>query len=305
MIALLSLPIPHRCQNSRQADEKVLGLRSDSTPFSEGEKPLKFRKLHGAGNDFVVMPVTEADLGKDWAETARQVCAQHTGVGADGLVLYAPLGRQTDVLGVSCINADGSTATMCGNALRVTAWCVAQQHSITRMDLLMAGTSHQAQVEADQVWVTAEVGDVQLRCVQTAIDHRVLWFDAAHTGTEHVVAVTRNVESLDVESLGRLVRRHPKLAPVGANVNFVERIGAQALKIRTYERGVEAETLSCGSGAVAAVVIARRRGILPGGNETVSVHNRSATPLLVRTDARENTYWVGGPVTPTFEGVLA
>ncbi|MFG2776877.1 hypothetical protein ACGFY7_03320 [Streptomyces prunicolor] len=95
------------------------------------------------------------------------------------------------------------------------------------------------------------------------------------------------------------------LAPLRTNVNFVRAAGRQALKIRTYERGVEAETLSCGSRAVAAVVIATLRGLV--SPRAVTVHNRAGEPLTVRPhpDRPKRTHWVGGPVTNTFEGVLA
>ena len=141
--------------------------------------------------------------------------------------------------------------------------------------------------------------------MQTVINGRPTWFDSAHTGTEHVVAVVDDVDAIDAVIVGRLVRHHADLAPLGTNVNFVQAAGSQALKIRTYERGVEAETLSCGSGAVAAVVIATMRGLV--AQRAVTVHNRAGEPLTVRPhDDRPNrTHWVGGPVTNTFEGVLA
>jgi diaminopimelate epimerase len=173
------------------------------------------------------------------------------------------------------------------------------------MGLRMAGVMHEAIVSDDSVWVTAEVGAVHPRRVQTVINGKPTWFDSAHTGTEHVVAIVDDVDAIDAVLVGRLIRHHPDLAPLGTNVNFVQAAGHQALKVRTYERGVEAETLSCGSGAVAAVVIATLRGLV--SPRTVTVHNRAGEPLTVRPhpDRPKRTHWVGGPVTNTFEGVLA
>ncbi|MFF2511276.1 hypothetical protein [Streptomyces sp. NPDC058086] len=113
-----------------------------------------------------------------------------------------------------------------------------------------------------------------------------------------------DVDAIDAVLVGRLIRRHSDLAPLGTNVNFVQAAGSQALKIRTYERGVEAETLSCGSGAVAAVVIATLRGLVTP--RAVTVHNRAGEPLTVRPhpDRPKRIHWVGRPVTNTFEGVL-
>ncbi|WP_329430639.1 diaminopimelate epimerase [Streptosporangium sp. NBC_01495] len=268
---------------------------------------MRFRKVHGAGNDFILLTGTIADLDKDWSHTARRLCARHTGIGADGLVISAPLNGDLSDLGVTCWNADGSVATMCANALRCAAWYVAQDLGLSTMEirLVMAGVEHQAQVAGAEVWVTAQVGPVEPRRLQVVLDGRPVWFDGVWTGTEHVVAVVPDVDDIDAEQWGRLVRRHPDLAPLGSNVNFVQCVGGdQALKIRTYERGVEAETMSCGSGAVAAVVIATWRGLV--ADKEVVVHNRSGMPLTVRPDAqsRGKTYWVGGLVTPTYEGVV-
>lgn len=264
---------------------------------------MKFRKIHGAGNDFILITSTPADLDKNWSDTAKQLCARRTGIGADGLVVSALIDTDPAVVGVACFNADGSTATMCGNALRCAAWCATKDHSIQEMTLVMAGVKHQALVGDDGVWVTAEAGAVERRCIELVWNDRALSFDSAHTGTEHVVAVVDDVDSLDVEECGRLVCHHPDLAPLGTNVNFVQAASLQELKIRTYERGVEAETLSCGSGAVAAVVIATLRGLVT--DNAVTVYNRSGTPLTVRPHSeRGGAFWIGGPVTITYQGEL-
>lgn len=267
---------------------------------------LNFRKVHGAGNDFVLLTGTPADLEKDWSDTARDLCARRTGIGADGLVISALLTADPGLRGVACFNADGSIATMCGNALRCAAWCAAQDSGapVKEMRLVMAGVEHQALVGDDGVWVTAEVGAVEPRRVQAVLNGRPVWFDSAHTGTEHVVAVVADVDDVDAVVCGQLVRNHPDLAPLGTNVNFVQAAGGQELKIRTYERGVEAETLSCGSGAVAAVVIATMRGLV--ADKQVTVHNRSGTPLMVRpySQRRGRAFWIGGPVSQTYQGEL-
>ncbi|MFD7897513.1 diaminopimelate epimerase [Streptomyces sp. NPDC059743] len=265
---------------------------------------MRFRKIHGAGNDFVLLSASEPGAEEDWSKKAERVCARRTGVGADGLVISSLITDSPAVLEVDCFNADGSTAAMCGNALRCTAWAAHHDHGFGEMTLRMAGVEHQAVVIDDSAWVTVEVGAIHPRRVNTVIDGKPTWFDSAHTGTEHVVAIVDDVEVIDAELVGRLVRHHSDLAPLGTNVNFVQSAGNQALKVRTYERGVEAETLSCGSGAVAAVVIATMRGLV--SPRLVAVHNRAGEPLTVRPhdDRPRRTYWVGGPVTHTFEGVL-
>ncbi|MFJ8583592.1 diaminopimelate epimerase [Streptomyces sp. NPDC093595] len=266
---------------------------------------MEFRKVHGAGNDFVLVTNAEPRDATVWAKTAERLCARRTGVGADGLVISRPAEDDTNVLEVACFNADGSVATMCGNALRCAAWVAKCDQGLHTMQLRMAGVMHEARVDGDSVWVTAEVGAIQPRVLQTIINGKPTWFDSAHTGTEHVVAVVDDVDAIHAEVVGRVVRHHKNVAPLGTNVNFVQRLGRQALKIRTYERGVEAETLSCGSGAVAAVVIATMRGLV--AKRGVTVHNQAGEPLTVRPhdDRPTRTAWVGGPVTHTFSGVLA
>ncbi|MGW2423358.1 diaminopimelate epimerase [Streptomyces sp. NPDC001709] len=271
---------------------------------------MQFRKLHGAGNDFVLFTRppdgTDGTGAVDWPKQAQRLCDRRTGVGGDGLVVVTPAGANEGAYRVDCFNADGSTATMCGNALRCAAWCASTDHGVQAMTLTMAGVRHHATVSEDGVWVTAHTGTVAMRRLMTMINGRPAWFDAAHTGTEHVVAFVKNVDQVDAVTVGRIVRHHRDLAPLGTNVNFVAPLGRQALKIRTYERGVEAETLSCGSGAVAAVVIARRRGLV-GAEQPITVHNRAGTPLTVRPAPEHpgETYWIGGPVTHTFTGELA
>ncbi|MGW2865774.1 diaminopimelate epimerase [Streptomyces sp. NPDC001205] len=266
---------------------------------------MRFRKIHGAGNDFVLL----TDLGpadkREWPKEAERLCARRTGIGADGLVISSRVSDEPTVLEVDCFNADGSVATMCGNALRCAAWAAQCDQGFRTMQLRMAGVLHEATVDTDSVWVTAEVGAIEPRVLQTIINGRPTWFDSAHTGTEHVVAVVDDVDAIHAEVVGRVVRHHKNVAPIGTNVNFVQRLGRQALKIRTYERGVEAETLSCGSGAVAAVVVATMRGLV--AKREVTVHNRAGEPLTVRPhhDRPERAAWVGGPVTQTFEGVYA
>jgi len=263
---------------------------------------VKFLKVHGAGNDFVLL--TDPEPSRNWRAEAPRLCARRTGVGADGLVLSTLVDKDpAPVLEVICINADGSLASMCGNALRCVAWAAAGTHGFTAMSLIMAGVRHEATVRNGHVWVTAEAGDVAPGRVEIRRRDARWRFDAVHTGTEHVVALVGDVDAVDVEGLGRLVRNHPGLAPVGTNVNFVHPVDPHAVRIRTYERGVEAETLSCGSGAVAAAVIAAHHEVVAPG--PVTVHNRAGTPLIVSPDPeRPGSYWVGGPVVRSFLGEL-
>jgi len=284
----------------------LINMSTAAQPFlaraaRDNSIPRTFRKVHGAGNDFILFADPAED--RDWPEQARRLCARGTGIGADGLVVTTRRGPAA--FEVSCFNADGSTATMCGNALRCAAFCAARDHGDQAMSLVMAGAEHRAQVRGEDVAVTAEAGPVAPGQVQVRWDGTDFTFDAMHTGTEHVVTIVDDVNDVDVPGFGRMVRHHAALAPLGSNVNFVQVINAQAIRIRTYERGVEAETLSCASGAVAAAVVTRARCLTGPG--PLAVHNQARTALQVRPDASGppgGAFWVSGPVAIAFWGQL-
>lgn len=262
---------------------------------------LEFRKAHGAGNDFILIsgPFTPADL----PALARELCGRRTGIGADGLVVSTPLAGRPSAYDVRCLNPDGSEATMCGNALRCAALSAAADHGCTEVDMLMAGVWHRGAVRGAEVAVTAQAGPVLRAAAMVGHDGRACEFDAVHTGTEHVISFVTDVDAVDVEGFGRRVRYHEGFAPLGANVSFVQAAGPDRLRIRTYERGVEAETLSCGSGAVAAVVAARARRL--AGDGKVAVENRAQAPLSVWPDADgDGTFWVSGPAAIVFRGEI-
>jgi diaminopimelate epimerase len=234
---------------------------------------------------------------------ARELCGRQTGIGADGLVVITQMAAGPAAYDVRCLNPDGSEATMCGNALRCAALSAATDHGHTEVDMHMAGVWHRGAVHGTQVAVTAGAGPV-LRAAATIEHGGQAWeFDAVHTGTEHVTAFVADVDAVSVEGFGRRVRYHERFAPLGTNVSFVQAESPGRLRIRTYERGVEAETLSCGSGAVAAVVAARARRLV--GDGAVTVENRAREPLTVWPDASgDGTFWVSGPAAIVFRGEI-
>jgi diaminopimelate epimerase len=262
---------------------------------------LEFRKVHGAGNDFVLVsgPFACADL----PGLARELCSRRTGVGADGLVVSTRITGDPRGYEVRCLNADGSEASMCGNALRCAALCAAADHGHTEISMLMAGVLHRARVRGTEVAVTVEAGPVLRAAVTVGHGGRVCEFDSVHTGTEHAVAFVADVDVIDVEGFGSLVRRHRSFDPAGTNVSFAQAAGPSALRIRTYERGVEEETLSCGSAAVAAAVAGQARRLI--GDGPVTVGNRARAPLTVRPDtAGSGTFWVSGPAVIVYRGQI-
>lgn len=214
---------------------------------------IPFSKYTGAGNDFVVIEASA--LGpRDPAAVARTVCPRATGVGVDGMILVAPDG----VGGVETrfFNPDGSEFGTCGNGTRCAArWARDEGHAAEgAVRVVTREGPVDARVEDDRVlldyrlraWIEGPrrvpLGDVE----------REGWL--VRIGTPHFVIPLRRLPEGDIDALCRPVRRHPDLGPEGANVDLVTLEGPAAGRIRTFERGVEAETLACGSGAMASVL---------------------------------------------------
>lgn len=253
---------------------------------------VRFRKVHGAGNDFVLL--TGAADEREWCAWGPRLCARQSGVGADGLVVSEVIGKDPAVLDVLCVNADGSVATLCANGLRCLAWCASRDHGWTAMSLVMAGVPHDDDaVDGTHVRVTVEAGEVEPEFVAEMWQGGIVRFDAVRVGAEHLVALVDDMDRLDVAGLVRQIR---ELSPVtaGVNVSVVQPFGVQELTVRTYEHGAEGEALSCASGAVAAAVVAARRGLVDVARQ-VTVHNRAGTPLTVTAHAERPSYWVGDP----------
>lgn len=268
---------------------------------------LRFWKMSGAGNDFVLVDGADvARLSGSKAALARRLCDRKNGVGADGLLIVlgkAGLRPGARRPSLRYFNADGSAA-FCGNGTRcAAAW------------LLERGAAAGPQLELDTIAgpVRARAagrGRMAVRMPQPSEVRAAQALEAAgrrwrvhhvDTGVPHAVVFVDDVERVDVAGAGRALRRHPAFAPAGANVDFVER-GRGALRLRTYERGVEAETLACGTGAAAAAVVAASLGL---ARPPVRLRVRGGAQLVARFRldkdlARE--LWLEGPAETVFQG---
>ncbi|MHB8067951.1 MAG: diaminopimelate epimerase [Desulfobaccales bacterium] len=242
-------------------------------------KRIPFYKMHGGGNDFVLVDHRRALIpAAEQPRFARRVCARQVGVGADGLILIE--GSDKADFRWRFYNADGSEAEMCGNGGRCAAR-LAVLLGIARPELsfeTLAGIMH------------AEVKDREVRLELTGIEDSRLYQEipingktlTGHflkVGVPHVVVPVKDLEQVPVTFWGKIVRFHPLFQPAGTNVNFIRVQGSRALEVRTYERGVEDETLACGTGAVASALIAARLGHVQSpvavntrGGETLTVH---------------------------------
>lgn len=241
--------------------------------------------MAGAGNDFVVIDHRGGGAG-DPATLARTICTRGLSVGADGLILIEKSDRAT--FRMRYFNSDGSLGEFCGNGTRCAA----------RFALLQGIAPATMTVETDSGIVSAEVGaddlvTISLPPPQAFRDRRLRVGDETIEGSSITVGVPHYVLfpradlwSLDIVPVGRSIRMHDDLQPAGANVNFVNVRDSHSIEIRTYERGVEAETLACGSGIVASVSVSALSGKV---TSPVSVTTRSGATLLVSftLDGRE------------------
>lgn len=239
---------------------------------------IPFYKMHGGGNDFVLIDhrarfIPEAEQPR----FARRVCHRQLGVGADGLILIED--SATADFRWRFYNADGSEPEMCGNGGRCAAR-FAVLHGIAPENLAfetLAGLIH-AEVRGRRVKLDLPgVGDFSLH--QTIpLDEATVTGHFVRVGVPHLVVPVDDLEAAPVTDWGRLLRFHPMFQPAGTNVNFVSFTGPQSLAIRTYERGVEDETLACGTGSVAAALVGACLGKLAS---PVAVHTRGGEILNV------------------------
>ncbi|MDB4916347.1 MAG: Diaminopimelate epimerase [Gemmatimonadetes bacterium] len=238
-----------------------------------------FYKMSGSGNDFVVVDATREPA--EWLKEAAQVqtiCARATGIGADGLVLLEP-STHADFR-MTYLNSDGSRADLCGNASLCSARLATELGVVSTPEFA---------IESDAGILGARIVDegpeVDLQPVQDIrssmpfrLDNGERWMGFALAGVPHLVVRVDDVATVDIVGRGRPLRQHSSLV-AGANVNFVSQSASGTWRIRTYERGVEAETLACGTGSVATAILLGEHGETSGA---VSLETRSGRVLRVR-----------------------
>lgn len=274
---------------------------------------IAFHKYHGAGNDFILVDNRSGSFttgGSNQEALIARLCDRHTGIGADGLILvqHPTLPASESAFRMLYFNADGLEGSLCGNGSRcAAAYAYAKGMTKGRQVVFEAVDGlHRAEILRDSK--PAYVVRVSLRKCQAAekLTNEQYYVD---TGSPHLVWFTDKLDSLDVSTLGRKIRYDPKWGARGVNVNFAEWAGDGSLRVRTYERGVEEETLSCGTGA-AAVALAGylHQGGRPG-HSTCTIHFRGGSLRLSFTppdkaggDFRD--IWLEGPASMVFEGRL-
>ena len=217
--------------------------------------------MQAAGNDFILVDDPRAAWSQADAGLIRRLCARHTGIGSEGVILIQP-SAQADFR-MRFFNPDGAEAEMCGNGARCAARLA---HDLGRAPATMRMATRAGLVQAAIVGEEVRLALTQPRAWRLQHSLRVrgrqLLVHFVNTGVPHAVLESRALTRLNVELWGRALRYHQHFAPHGTNVNFMTITGRHALRLRTYERGVEAETAACGTGSAAAALIAARLGRL-------------------------------------------
>lgn len=247
---------------------------------------IPFYKMSGSGNDFIIIDNRDNIIPMDDLSVfAARVCRRKLSAGADGLILIEP-SRSVDFKW-NFFNSDGSVAEMCGNGARCTAR-FALLNDIAGRDMAfetIAGVIR-AQVLNDRVKINmTDPQDLELGC-RVQVDTAVYDYDRLNTGVPHVVIEVDDIEAVDVVGIGRQIRHHADFSPAGTNVNFIGQ-DEQQWVVRTYERGVEDETLACGTGIVAATLVLAARKSLPS---PISLRSRSGSLLNVYFSRTENGF---------------
>jgi diaminopimelate epimerase len=265
---------------------------------------LEFTKMNGAGNDFVLIDNRSRKLTLSREQVAR-LCDRHRGVGADGVILLVPASSGRADWAWDFYNSDGSSGEMCGNGARCFARFVRERTGN------LAGFTFETLAGVITTSFTnghitvSLTAPTQLRLNEKIqLAKGVETIHSLNTGVPHAALFVPDADQAMVNQLGREIRRHAHFAPKGTNVNFVQVLGANRIRVRTFERGVEGETLACGTGVTASALISSR---VHGFTSPVRVQVQGGDELTVSFQERNGEFTdvrLSGPAEFAFEGKI-
>ena len=247
-----------------------------------------------SGNDFVV---TDQVWTGDLARLTKELCDRKFGIGADGVLLIRKSNKASALMRI--FNADGSEAEMCGNGARCAT-------------LFLGKKKGSLETKAGIINTELNGGNVKINLtdpknikldIPIRVLNRNLKVNFIDTGVPHAVIFVEGLDEIHVNKIGREIRNHSKFAPRGTNVDFVEPLSKDLIAVRTYERGVEDETLACGTGSVASALIFSLKSNARG---RIKVQTKSAEVLKIyfnRRDKKFNDVWLEGTAKIVYKGV--
>ncbi|MDW7682432.1 MAG: diaminopimelate epimerase [bacterium] len=268
-------------------------------PLTKNKRTVSFIKISATGNDFILFDNRNGCFSGNEHDFFRHICQRRLSVGADGILLIENSERHD--FSLRYFNSDGNIGEMCGNGARAASF-YAHQRGIAsaKLSFDVLGVAYRATVKAD--WVELLMPPpVEIREYPGVLEEDDYEEGGyLNVGVPHYVVFVPDVDAVDVESIGRKYRFHQAFKPWGTNTNFVQIINSNTIKIRTYERGVEEETLACGTGTISsAIMAAKQKGLsLP-----LEVNARGGA-LRVNFDAEITEISLEGQVKIIYEGKL-
>jgi len=254
---------------------------------------IAFNKYQGAGNDFIIIDNLNERFNPDDSELINRLCDRRFGIGADGLILIS--GSDKADFEMKYFNSDGKIGSMCGNGGRCAAHFTYKYNIAGNKQKFMAFDGlHEAEVMSDSVRL--QMADVN--------EYRIIdgnYF--LNTGSPHYVVFTSEIDKMNINEEGKKLRWSPNFAPGGTNVNFVE-VRNNILYIRTFERGVEEETLACGTGVTASAIASVLAGHFDTGSVNVRARGGELKVEFTVKNGKITNVWLIGPATFVFEGII-
>lgn len=260
---------------------------------------LNFSKFHGAGNDFIMIDNRLGSYNLNLEQIAF-LCHRRYGIGADGLILLENPTSEGAHFSMKYYNSDGGEGTMCGNGGRSIV-AFAHKNGICSSTYTFEAIDglHHANILSNET----NSFDIRLQMQDVATIEPVEEDLFLNTGSPHLVIFVDNAKNADAVGMGRMLRYDSRFAPGGTNVNFISFAKGRVF-VRTYERGVEDETLSCGTGITASAIAITEKLDLPLNSIELDALGGSFTVSFDKTTEGYRNIWLRGPVMFVFEGTV-
>lgn len=255
---------------------------------------INFFKYHGTGNDFIILDARAQEI-KLTEEQIKFLCHRRFGVGADGLMMY--LNKEGYDFEMKYYNADGREGSMCGNGGR----CIVKFAYSTGLHkefyhFIASDGEHEAEIDLNG-WIRLKMNDVT-KVISDGTDYTL------NTGSPHIVKFVNDLNDYDVAEEGKEIRYNEVHKENGINVNFVETLNDHTIFVRTYERGVEAETWSCGTGVTASALIAAHNETGFNQVNVETLGGKLSVEFERLSDSIYKNIWLCGPAAFVYEGKI-